>query len=51
MSREIEVQVDEYGDYFIELPEDILEELSLTEGDAVSWSIQEGDVILTKVDE
>lgn len=51
MTREIEVQVDEYGDYFIELPEDILEELSLSEGDTLSWSIQEDGVLLTKVDE
>lgn len=52
MIREIEVQTDEYGDLFIELPPDIIESLSLSEGDTMIWSVTNDDeIILTKSDE
>jgi len=51
-SHLLEVQQDEYGDYFIEFPSEVIDELGWKEGDILEWNVQDsGEVLLTKSDE
>lgn len=45
----VEVQETEYGDPFIELPDDLLDTLGWQEGDILNWDLKGEGVILTKV--
>ena len=36
----IEIQEDQDGELFIELPDDLIEELGWEEGDVLSWDVQ-----------
>lgn len=47
----IEVQEDQSGDLFIELPEELIEELGWKEGDILTWNLQGEGVILSKLNE
>lgn len=50
-SHNIEVFQDEYGDYFIEFPSEISEELNLKEGDVFEYDIENSnELILTKIE-
>ena len=49
-SYTVEVQVNEDGEYFIEIPDDILNSLDLDFGDTVEWTDRgDGSFALTKV--
>ena len=48
MKYSTEVKVDENGDYFIEIPEDIAKELGWEIGDDIKWTIEGDSVILRK---
>ena len=39
------VKIDETGEYYIELPEDIIKELGWAIGDELVWTINEDDTI------
>jgi hypothetical protein len=47
----IEVQENEEGDCFIELPEDLVEELGWLEGDVLSWDLQGEGIVLTRIND
>jgi bifunctional DNA-binding transcriptional regulator/antitoxin component of YhaV-PrlF toxin-antitoxin module len=42
------IEVDENGEYFIRIPEDLLQELGWSEGDIFEWIIEGDAVILRK---
>ena len=43
---------DDFGEYFVTLPEDLLENLGWEEGDVVEWHVnKDGTVLLERVDE
>jgi bifunctional DNA-binding transcriptional regulator/antitoxin component of YhaV-PrlF toxin-antitoxin module len=41
------VEVNEHGDFYSIIPEDVAAELSLTEGDQLEWDEEGGIVVLT----
>lgn len=45
----IEIQEDEFGDLFIEFPDELIEELGWQEGDVLNWDLKGGGIVLTKV--
>lgn len=45
----VEVQELENGDLFIEIPEEVLDELEWKEGDCLSWSIKDESLQLKKL--
>ncbi len=47
----IEVQEGSDGDCFIELPDDLIEELGWGEGDILSWDLRGEGIVLTRVNE
>ena len=49
MSYIIEVQEADNGDCFIELPDELLEEVGWEEGDLLEWNIKSNGIILSKL--
>ena len=52
MSSKFITQVQQYADtedYYIEIPDHILNTLKWKEGDEICWSVKEGKIILTKI--
>ena len=47
----IEVQEDQDGELFIELPEEIIEELGWQEGDILSWNLKGEGIVLSKLND
>lgn len=47
----IEVQEDESGELFIELPDDLIDVLDWEEGDILDWKIKGDSVILSKLND
>ena len=45
MSRS-RIEVSENGDFILTIPEDVVQELVLEEGDSVEWSLEDGYVEL-----
>lgn len=45
----IEVQEDEGNNLFIQLPDDLIDELGWEEGDILNWDIHGEGIVLTKV--
>lgn len=41
------IKVNQEGEFYIVLPEDIIEELMIDEGDVVRFTEEDGEVILT----
>ena len=42
------VEVDENGEYFIKIPDELIQELGWVEGDILQWAIEGDSVILSK---
>ena len=54
MSSKFITTVQQYGDsedYYIEIPEELLQELGWKEGDTINWEISDKGFILTKVND
>ena len=51
MSYILEVEEDETGDFFITLPEEVLEDLGWQEGDLLDWDVRGSGIVLTKVND
>jgi bifunctional DNA-binding transcriptional regulator/antitoxin component of YhaV-PrlF toxin-antitoxin module len=51
MSYIIEVQEDEFGDQFIALPEEVVEELGWQEGDILEWNLKGDGIVLSRLNE
>ena len=52
MSSKFTTTIQQYADtedYFIEIPDHILNTLKWKEGDELCWSVKEGKIILTKI--
>jgi bifunctional DNA-binding transcriptional regulator/antitoxin component of YhaV-PrlF toxin-antitoxin module len=47
----LEVQEDQDGQIFIELPYEVLEELGWQEGDVLNWDVKGNGIILSKLNE
>lgn len=47
----IEVQEDESGELFVELPDDLIDVLDWEEGDILDWKIKGDSVILSKLND
>ena len=47
----IEIQEDQDGELFIELPGDLIEELGWEEGDVLSWDVQGEGIVLSKIND
>ena len=42
----VRVEEDDEGNLYIKLPEDLIEEFNLDIGHAITWSLQEDDIVL-----
>lgn len=51
MSYILEVQEDENGDPFIQLPYEVIEDLGWQEGDILNWDVRGTGIVLTKVND
>jgi len=51
MNYTLEVQEDNNGNYFIELPNEMIEELSWKEGDILEWKLKGQGVVLSKLND
>ena len=51
MNYTLEVQEDNNGNYFIELPNEMIEELGLKEGDILEWKLKGQGVVLSKLND
>lgn len=54
MSSKFITTVQQYGDsedYFIEIPEELLQELGWKEGDTIRWEINDKGIIATKIED
>jgi antitoxin component of MazEF toxin-antitoxin module len=47
----IEVQEDNDGEFFIQLPDDLIEELGWIEGDILSWDLKGNGIVLSRVND
>ena len=47
----LEVQEDQDGQIFIELPYEVLEDLGWQEGDILNWDVKGNGIILSKLNE
>ena len=45
----IEIQEAESGDLFIELPDELIDELAWQEGDVLNWDLKGAGIVLSKV--
>jgi len=51
MSYILEVQEDENGDYYITLPDEVVDELGWQEGDILNWDVKGNGIVLSKVND
>ena len=51
MNYTLEIQEDSNGNYFIELPNEMIEELGWKEGDILEWKLKGQGVILSKLND
>jgi len=51
MSYIVEVQEDEFGEQFIILPEEAIEELGWEEGDILEWNLKGDGIVLSRLNE
>lgn len=53
MSRRfiLEVQEDEHGECFVQLPDELIDELGWQVGDELEYTMEDESIILRKVDE
>jgi bifunctional DNA-binding transcriptional regulator/antitoxin component of YhaV-PrlF toxin-antitoxin module len=51
MSYILEIQEDENGDPFIQLPDEVIEDLGWQEGDILNWDVRGTGIVLTKVND
>ncbi len=51
MNYTLEVQEDNNGNYFIELPNEMIEELGWKEGDILEWKLKGQGVVLSKLND
>jgi len=51
MNYTLEVQEDNNGNYFIELPNEMIEELDWKEGDILEWKLKGQGVVLSKLND
>jgi hypothetical protein len=51
MSYILEVQEDNNGDCFLELPDELIESLGWQEGDLLDWDVRSNGIILSKVND
>ena len=54
MSSKYITEVKQYGDsedYYIEIPEELLQELGWKEGDTINWEINDQGIIATKIED
>ncbi|MDD1443844.1 AbrB/MazE/SpoVT family DNA-binding domain-containing protein [Dolichospermum sp. ST_sed3] len=51
MNYTLEIQEDHNGNYFIELPNEMIEELGWKEGDILEWKLKGQGVILSKLND
>jgi bifunctional DNA-binding transcriptional regulator/antitoxin component of YhaV-PrlF toxin-antitoxin module len=47
----IEIQEDQDGELFIQLPEEIIEELGWQEGDILSWNLKGEGIVLSRLND
>jgi hypothetical protein len=45
----IEIQEDDSGELFIELPDELIDELHWQEGDVLNWDLKGEGIVLSKV--
>ena len=51
MSFIVEVQQADSNDYFIEIPDDVLEVVGWKEGDCLEWSMRGDSLVLSRIGE
>ena len=51
MNYTLEVQEDNNGNYFIELPNEMIEEFGWKEGDILEWKLKGQGVVLSKLND
>jgi antitoxin component of MazEF toxin-antitoxin module len=47
----LNLEEDDNGDLYVNLPDDVIEELGWLEGDVISYSLEGDSLFLTKVEE
>jgi bifunctional DNA-binding transcriptional regulator/antitoxin component of YhaV-PrlF toxin-antitoxin module len=47
----LEVQEDQDGELFIELPDEVIEDLGWQEGDVLNWDVRGEGIILSRVND
>jgi bifunctional DNA-binding transcriptional regulator/antitoxin component of YhaV-PrlF toxin-antitoxin module len=51
MDYTLEIQEDDNGDFFIQFPDDVIEELGWEEGDILEWKLKGNGVVLSKLND
>jgi bifunctional DNA-binding transcriptional regulator/antitoxin component of YhaV-PrlF toxin-antitoxin module len=51
MSFIVEIQQDDSNEYFIEIPDEVLETVDWKEGDCLEWSLRGDSLVLSRIGE
>ena len=51
MSFIVEVQQNDSNEYFVEIPDDVLEAVDWEEGDCLEWSLRGDSLVLSRIGE
>lgn len=51
MDYTLEIQEDDNGDFFIQFPDDVIEELGWEVGDILEWKLKGNGVVLSKLND
>ena len=51
MQYTLEVQEDENGEYFIVLPDEIIDDLGWQEGDVIDWQVKGNGFVLSRIND
>jgi bifunctional DNA-binding transcriptional regulator/antitoxin component of YhaV-PrlF toxin-antitoxin module len=51
MSFIVEVQQNDVNEYFVEIPDDVLEAVGWEEGDCLEWSLRGDSLVLSRIGE
>lgn len=51
MSFVVDVQVNDNNEYFIEIPDDVLDAVGWEEGDCLEWSMRGDSLVLSRIGE
>jgi bifunctional DNA-binding transcriptional regulator/antitoxin component of YhaV-PrlF toxin-antitoxin module len=51
MDYTLEIQEDDNGDFFIQFPDDVIEELGWEDGDILEWKLKGNGVVLSKLND